>query len=242
MPAAESLTLSSSARSHTCDHNAFASPSRISPVNCCSHVWYVHHHLVLFFCSTSAPRLNAAAKMGQTRGPSTRASRLYGRRARAQADETHAIPALADIIAKGNALVHFGAPAGYTNSSALKLLQRGTRILRIPCGMTEAGLLISAFLYDEVRQPVLCGVVVIFVYQIVPKTGIWYERFCTTKRSCIEFLSYCKGGIMMRLHKQVFPCRVPRALRSNGFTPFRFIDGPKKNRASACAGPPTMLP
>jgi hypothetical protein len=62
-------------------------------------------------------RLNAAAKMGQTRGPSTRASGLDGRRARAQADETHAIFALADIIAKGNALVHFGAPAGYTNSS-----------------------------------------------------------------------------------------------------------------------------
>jgi len=55
--------------------------------------------------------------MGQTRGPSTRASGLDGRRARAQADETHAIFALADIIAKGNALVHFGAPAGYTNSS-----------------------------------------------------------------------------------------------------------------------------
>jgi hypothetical protein len=39
-------------------------------------------------------RRNAAAKMGQTRGPSTRASGLDGRRARAQADETHAILAL----------------------------------------------------------------------------------------------------------------------------------------------------
>jgi hypothetical protein len=53
--------------------------------------------------------------MGQTSGPSTRASGLDGRRARVQADETHAILALADIIAKGNALVHFGAPAVYSS-------------------------------------------------------------------------------------------------------------------------------
>jgi hypothetical protein len=45
--------------------------------------------------------------MGQTRGPSTRASGLDKRWAHVQADETHAILALADIIAKGN--VHFGA-------------------------------------------------------------------------------------------------------------------------------------
>jgi len=58
--------------------------------------------------------------MGQTRGPSTRASRLDGRRARAQADETHAILALADIMAEG-------APAGLLAQTALrrnlKLLQ-----------------------------------------------------------------------------------------------------------------------
>jgi hypothetical protein len=35
-------------------------------------------------------RLHAAAKMGQTSGPSTRASGRHGRRGRVEADETHA--------------------------------------------------------------------------------------------------------------------------------------------------------
>jgi len=150
LPATPSLFSSSSARSHTCEsrglgwrihgsvedtklstnkqhslsyHHAFASPFLISPVNCCLHVWQVHHHLVLLFCLR---RLNAAAKMGQTCGPSTRASGLDGRRARAQADQTHAILALADIIAKGNALVHFGRQQAHgtqTPAAMLKLLQ-----------------------------------------------------------------------------------------------------------------------
>ena len=46
-----------------------------------------------------------------------------------------------------------------------------------------------------------------------------------------------RGQYGMRLHKQVFPCRVPRALRSNGFTPFRFIEGPKKNSGLRMRGP-----
>ena len=81
LPATPSLFSSSSARSHTCEsrglgwrihgsvedtklstnkqhslsyHHAFASPFLISPVNCCLHVWHVHHHSGLCVCSTSA--------------------------------------------------------------------------------------------------------------------------------------------------------------------------------------------
>ena len=63
LTAAESLSPSSSARSRTRDHHAFASPSLISPVNSCSHVWHFHHHSALLFCSTSA----SAARTRQPR-------------------------------------------------------------------------------------------------------------------------------------------------------------------------------
>jgi len=61
-------------------------------------------------------RPNATAKMGRPAAP-RHAHQVDGRRTRAQADETHAILAMADIIAKGNALVHFGPQAEFTNSS-----------------------------------------------------------------------------------------------------------------------------